>query len=81
MTDDVLDFMAIDVVATDSDDEVTTMACLLTGPIPAHQIQHYMHSPYKNSAHQFIPFFPPIYQNKNSITKIIALHESRFHSV
>jgi hypothetical protein len=33
MTDDVLDFMAIDVVATDSDDEVTTMACLLTGPI------------------------------------------------
>lgn len=33
MIDDVLDYMAIDDVATDSDDEVTTMAYLLRGPI------------------------------------------------
>ena len=39
-----------------------------------------IYSPNKNSAHQFIPFFPPIYRNKNPSTKIIASHESRFHS-
>ena len=38
-----------------------------------------IYSPNKNSAHQFIPFFPPIYRNKNPSTKIIASHESRFH--
>jgi hypothetical protein len=33
MADDVLDYIAIDDVAADSDDDVTTTAHLLTGPI------------------------------------------------
>ena len=39
-----------------------------------------IYRPNKNSAHQFIPFFPPIYRNKNPSTKIIASHESLFDS-